>query len=587
MHLIETDLSETEAREFIHAWIYYLKSASVNLGGIITAHDTRKSNVRYLQSLATGERRYLRLCETEEDVRVIYAWAAEEIICAYRAKVDVLIFDYLGPEITCNQGLAPALKAVEYEHMLSAKKRVTKLIMFSESSVFHSGFFHQLNNSSLKRHSSLKSFLASPAVAESMPRIVELSQAVTMERKTLIRTYSQDTCGSSTEEKETHSILRLPVLVGVLGVVFSELAAYVAIRQIVNLVERVMQQPELKNYSRKMSRATAYSTWSRLARELDIISRRGSSQISPALASFSAKFLHLSTLEYLSPSDVDDLLATLADCSSSVSTLITEGHYSSNNLGCNVNLSMFVDHYISALGRLTEVNQPLIHNFDMDIRERRFKSGLSQSALEVGVDQKQAFIHELSRRFGSSALLLSGGAANAYHHLGVAKCLLEHNLLPRHFSGASGGALIGSLLCTHTDDELRALLNDRKKLSEIFDPCAGGWTQLAKNFYKQGTLFDVNVWIEKLKNKVCGELTFIEAYELTGRSLTITVYNVDDKKNHTRCLNYKTTPDIVIYSAVLASSALPKLLPATVSTRACSANGINHFLSVLGVASEG
>lgn len=585
MHLIKTELSATEEREFIHAWTFYLKSASINLGGIITAHDTRKSNVRYLQSLATGERKYVRLCETEEELRTIYAWAAEEIICAYRAKVDVLVFDYLGPEITCNQGLAPALKAVEYEHSLSNKERITKLIMFSESSVFHSSFFHQLNNSSLKRHSSLKEFLVSKVATESMPRIVELSQAISTQRKTLIRTYSQDTC-VSVEDSQAHSILRLPVLVGVLGVVFTELSAYVAIRQLVNLIERVMQQPEIKTYNRKMSRATAYSTWSRLARELDIIDRRGSSQINPALASFSMKFLDLATLEYLSPADVDDLLAALADCSSSISTLITENNYSSNYLGCNVNLSMFVDHYTTALRRLVEVNQPLVHNFDMDIRERRFKSGLSQTVIEVDVDHKQAFIHELSRRFGSSALLLSGGASNAYHHLGVAKCLLEHNLLPRHLSGASGGALIGSLLCTHTDEELRALLNDRKKLSQIFDPCAGGWTQMAKNYYKLGTLFDVNTWIDKLKKKVCGELTFIEAYEKTGRSLTITVYNVDDDKNHTRCLNYKTTPDIVIYSAVLASSALPKLLPATVSNAELNSYFSYHALDK-GIATEG
>lgn len=92
-----------------------------------------------------------------------------------------------------------------------------------------------------------------------------------------------------------------------------------------------------------------------------------------------------------------------------------------------------------------------------------------------------------------------------------------------------------------------------------------GWPKLLSNLCRIGTLFDDNVWTQKLKNKVCGSLTFIEAYRKTGRSLTITVYNIDDTKNHTRALNYKTTPDVVIYSAILASSALPKLLPPIVS----------------------
>jgi hypothetical protein len=45
----------------------------------------------------------------------------------------------------------------------------------------------------------------------------------------------------------------------------------------------------------------------------------------------------------------------------------------------------------------------------------------------------------------------------------------------------------------------------------------------------------------------------------TGRILNINVYNCHT--HQAKLLNYRTAPDIVIYSAVLASSAVPKLLP--------------------------
>jgi hypothetical protein len=82
-------------------------------------------------------------------------------------------------------------------------------------------------------------------------------------------------------------------------------------------------------------------------------------------------------------------------------------------------------------------------------------------------------------------------------------------------------------------------------------------------------------WAEKLKNKVCGTLTFKEAFERTGRSLTIMVFNGD---RHTRALNYKTAPDICVFSAVLASSAIPKLLPAIQLLRKTKSGEIVPFV---------
>jgi len=174
---------------------------------------------------------------------------------------------------------------------------------------------------------------------------------------------------------------------------------------------------------------------------------------------------------------------------------------------------------------------------------------------------KARFFSELAHSYGETALCLSGGAANAYYHLGVVKTLLDGNMLPMHITGASGGALMGSFVCTRTDEELREALRP-EFLCKVFDPCSRGLVGMFKNMLHEGTLFNVDEWIDKMVSKVCGTMTFQEAFEKTGRSFTITVYNIDARgRNHTRVLNYKTTPDVVIYSAVLASSALPKLLP--------------------------
>lgn len=44
-------------------------------------------------------------------------------------------------------------------------------------------------------------------------------------------------------------------------------------------------------------------------------------------------------------------------------------------------------------------------------------------------------------------LVLSGGGARAYAHIGVLQALNEHNIYPTHLSGSSAGALVGALYC--------------------------------------------------------------------------------------------------------------------------------------------
>lgn len=176
-------------------------------------------------------------------------------------------------------------------------------------------------------------------------------------------------------------------------------------------------------------------------------------------------------------------------------------------------------------------------------------------------ESKRRFFSELAHTYGETALCLSGGAGNAFYHLGVVKTLVDRDMLPEYITGASGGALVGSYVCTRTDEELREQMRP-EVLCKVFNPCSVGYYSMFLNLMKKGNIFETTDWIPKLVKQVCGDLTFREAYERSHKALIIPVYNIDEKgKQHTRVLCHRTTPDVVIYSAVLASSAIPRLLP--------------------------
>ena len=83
---------------------------------------------------------------------------------------------------------------------------------------------------------------------------------------------------------------------------------------------------------------------------------------------------------------------------------------------------------------------------------------------------------------------------------------------------------------------------------------------MAKNLWKTGAAFDPEKWYLKMEWIAQGDMTFLEAYQHTGRVLNITVVS-EEEFSPSKLLNYKTTPDVLISSAVLASSAIPGLLP--------------------------
>ena len=167
--------------------------------------------------------------------------------------------------------------------------------------------------------------------------------------------------------------------------------------------------------------------------------------------------------------------------------------------------------------------------------------------------RKRRFFNRAARSFGRSALLLSGGASLGLFHIGVINELMEQNLLPSVITGSSSGSIVGGFLATHNDDELAQALQP--------DVLRYQWIRvygLSEVIRGRGVL-DPKQLIQSIKRNI-QNLTFLEAYEKTGRILNISVSPADPNQ-FPRLLNYLTAPNVLVRQAALASSAIPGLFP--------------------------
>eukprot|EP01061_Rhynchopus_euleeides_P015704 TRINITY_DN26725_c0_g1_i1.p1 TRINITY_DN26725_c0_g1~~TRINITY_DN26725_c0_g1_i1.p1 ORF type:complete len:655 (+),score=227.84 TRINITY_DN26725_c0_g1_i1:35-1966(+) len=194
-------------------------------------------------------------------------------------------------------------------------------------------------------------------------------------------------------------------------------------------------------------------------------------------------------------------------------------------------------------------------------------------ASSLDPQEKYSCFEQALRSFGRSALLLSGGGALGLYHTGVCKALYEAGAMPGVVSGSSAGAIIASIFCTKTDAELRELANgelsDSTKTtfqafsldafdSEVFSG-QEAFTTAIQRFLTEGTFMSNDSLINTLQGNI-GDLTFEEAYARSGRVLNIAVaYTCSNDDTQALQCNYITTPQVVVWSAVVASCSVPGL----------------------------
>lgn len=167
--------------------------------------------------------------------------------------------------------------------------------------------------------------------------------------------------------------------------------------------------------------------------------------------------------------------------------------------------------------------------------------------------RKLEFFRGTAQAFGRSALLLSGGAGLGLFHLGVIKALWEQDILPSVMSGSSAGSIMASVLGTHTDSELKAIFDPSYFFVEAFKLV--GW----KGFLKGKPLLRGDQ-LETCVEENILDLTFDEAYRRTGRYINIPVSPADPHQQ-ARVLNAKTSPNVLVRKAALASCAIPGVFP--------------------------
>ena len=195
---------------------------------------------------------------------------------------------------------------------------------------------------------------------------------------------------------------------------------------------------------------------------------------------------------------------------------------------------------------------------------------------------KLDLLHDTRQAFGRSTLVLQGGAMFGLCHLGVVKALHLQGLLPRIITGTATGALIAALVGIHTEAELLDFLNgdgiDLTAFAQIRQPTGSSDKQglLAKSqhikfqtllrrltrFAREGYFLDIAV-LEACVRANVGDLTFEEAYARTKRVLNITVAT-SGRGGVPNLLNYLTAPNVLIWSAALASNASSSTLYAPV-----------------------
>lgn len=293
---------------------------------------------------------------------------------------------------------------------------------------------------------------------------------------------------------------------------------------------------KLKNIQKQMDRATTYKQWSEGAQAHDELSGqkrwRGVDQTSQY--DYSQIRLRLDKLRSLrARHDYHGLLFTLNEgIHGNMGGMGRHSLYNRAKFGTKTLIEQYIDEVDDSLRFLAEL--------DCD---------------EISVQEKIDFFYRANVCFGRSALMLSGGGVLGFYHMGVVKTLLDEGLLPRVISGSSAGALVAGTLGTHTDKQLERFYDPANVVSEAEREAS----VFSRMFFGANPQIDVSD-LEKLIARMIPDLTFQEAYEKTGRQISISVAPAE-LHQRSRLLNAITSPNVYVRAAVMASCAVPGVFP--------------------------
>ena len=334
-----------------------------------------------------------------------------------------------------------------------------------------------------------------------------------------------------------YSIMRWPLLGIIFLFIFTEFALYVTVRQVVNIMEKFSSWNGKNGKLRQSLRdAQTYPEWKRTALEFDRFRKYDEWKANDASPFYDWRLVQrvIAAMKVTrQKEDAHALMGVLHLC-------LKHGFAGIENLALYSQSFYGTKHLIEQ------------YYYEVDKALQFF-----EKSTDIEPRVKRAFYNSTSKNLGRTALCLSGGASFAYYHIGVVRALLDGNLLPNIISGTSAGGLIAALICTRTNEELKDILVPElaHKITGCDDPLHV-WIVRA---WKTGARFDAVTWARKVQFFTHGSLTFREAFERTGKTLNISVVPFD-QHSPAQLLNHVTAPDCLIWSAVLASAAVPGIL---------------------------
>ena len=179
----------------------------------------------------------------------------------------------------------------------------------------------------------------------------------------------------------------------------------------------------------------------------------------------------------------------------------------------------------------------------------------SQKCESLSLKEKLEFFENCQLAYGQPAMMFSGGASLGLFHTGVCKALREQDLMPKVLSGSSAGAMMTAMLGVSNSEEIDYILTGETFYSEAFH-----FRGLKELLRVDGGIADVR-YLKKFLIENLGDLTFEEAYAKSGLDINISVAPYDVAQEDARIMNKYTAPDLLVWSAVLASCAVPILFP--------------------------
>ncbi|KAK3901328.1 patatin-like phospholipase domain-containing protein [Staphylotrichum tortipilum] len=347
-----------------------------------------------------------------------------------------------------------------------------------------------------------------------------------------------------TREGYFYSLLKWPFLLIVITWITGLSIAYLATRTYIYLYEQLIAWRGQRERLRRAMRATSrYADWVAAARNMDDFLGN-------------TKWKEVDDFAYYDSGTVRRVLSQMRKCrrlaeksgdQAAVEDLkvLIEACVKNNWVGVE-NPRLYSQTYYGT--------KNLVQNF-IDEVERSIQFLMDTKHLSR--EEKRVMFKGICANYGRTALCLSGGATFAYYHFGVIKALLEEDYLPDIITGTSGGALVAALVATRTNDELKELLVPA--LAHRITACHEPISVWFRRWWATGARFDAIAWARACSWFTRGSMTFREAYERTGRILNVTCVPADPHSPTILC-NYLTSPDCVIWSAVLASAAVPGIL---------------------------